>query len=314
MPCCCRRPCRCRVPVTLILLVIYFCYLLVGAAVFSALESPAEQKMTLNLLQEKWSLLQNHTCMDNQTLEMFIAGIIKAYKSGIILLGNNTDQETWNFPGSFFFSVTVITTIGYGNRSPSTMGGQIFCVFFALFGIPLNLILLNRIGEKMLRLVQRSAEYLGRKIGRQKTVKFLFSSCALVIGLLFFFLLPPILFRGMEGWSYEEGFYYSFITLSTIGFGDYVIGQDPNVNYPYWYMNLVSMWILFGMAWLALIITLSVNLLQKTRDLCLCPKRIEDKTKELNGLAPTSQEAEDAESRTSISKAESQESVQSNGE
>lgn len=50
-------------------------------------------------------------------------------------------------------------------------------------------------------------------------------TCALVTGLLLFLLLPPLLFSDKEGWSYEEGFYYSFITLSTIGFGDYVIGE-----------------------------------------------------------------------------------------
>lgn len=50
-------------------------------------------------------------------------------------------------------------------------------------------------------------------------------TCALGVGLLLFLLLPPLLFTAIEGWTYEEGFYYSFITLSTIGFGDYVIGK-----------------------------------------------------------------------------------------
>lgn len=50
-------------------------------------------------------------------------------------------------------------------------------------------------------------------------------TCALVTGLLLFLLLPPLLFSDKEGWTYEESFYYSFITLSTIGFGDYVIGE-----------------------------------------------------------------------------------------
>lgn len=31
----------------------------------------------------------------------------------------------------------------------------------------------------------------------------------------------------MEGWSYVESFYFAFITLSTVGFGDYVIGEWP---------------------------------------------------------------------------------------
>ncbi|CAN2391271.1 Potassium channel subfamily K member 17 [Pristimantis euphronides] len=202
------------------------------------------------------------------------------------LLSNESNLETWSFTGSFFFSVTAITTIGYGNLSPSTVGGRIFCIFFALFGIPLNLILLNRIGQRMLSLVHRAADCLGRKIGRQKAVKFLSSAGALVVGLLLFFLLPPILFRAMEGWTYEEGFYYSFITLSTIGFGDYVIGRVPGVKYPNWYRNLVSLWILFGMAWLALIINLTLNLLN-SRDLCLCCQREDDENWNQELMHPT---------------------------
>lgn len=35
---------------------------------------------------------------------------------------------------------------GYGNLAPSTEAGQVFCVFYALVGIPLNVIFLNHLG------------------------------------------------------------------------------------------------------------------------------------------------------------------------
>lgn len=57
--------------------------------------------------------------------------------------------------------------------------------------------------------------------------RWLAGSGALVSGLLLFLLLPPLLFCHMEGWSYVESFYFAFITLSTVGFGDYVIGERP---------------------------------------------------------------------------------------
>lgn len=56
--------------------------------------------------------------------------------------------------------------------------------------------------------------------------RWLAGSGALLSGLLLFLLLPPLLFSHMEGWSYMEGFYFAFITLSTVGFGDYVIGES----------------------------------------------------------------------------------------
>ena len=35
-------------------------------------------------------------------------------------------------PGSMFFLMTVGTTIGYGNYTPQTVGGQIYVVMYAL--------------------------------------------------------------------------------------------------------------------------------------------------------------------------------------
>lgn len=45
-------------------------------------------------------------------------------------------------------------------------------------------------------------------------------------GSLLVLVAPPLLFSVVEGWSFGEGFYFAFITLSTIGFGDYVVGES----------------------------------------------------------------------------------------
>ncbi|XP_015280993.1 PREDICTED: potassium channel subfamily K member 17 [Gekko japonicus] len=263
---------RRSIPTTLLLLCAYVVYLLLGSAAFWAMEGPVERSTALRLLQQKWELLENHTCLDGEALERLAERIVQAYKNGLILKGN-ASLGRWDFVGSFFFSVSAVTTIGYGNLSPSTVSAQVFCIFFALFGIPLNLVLLNRIGQLMLSGVQQCACHLGNKFNWQKGAAVLTRTCALVAGLLLFLLLPPLLFTAIEGWTYEQGFYYSFITLATIGFGDYVIGMNPDRTYPAWYKNIVSLWILFGMAWLALIINLCISLLENSSDLCQCCKR-----------------------------------------
>lgn len=38
-------------------------------------------------------------------------------------------------------------------------------------------------------------------------------------------VIPPFIFMAVEEWSYLEGMYFSFITLTTVGFGDYVTGK-----------------------------------------------------------------------------------------
>ena len=59
----------------------------------------------------------------------------------------------------------------------------------------------------------------------QQAVEVLAVSLFLLTGSLLFLIIPPLLFSYVEGWSYGEGFYYAFISLSTIGFGDYVVGE-----------------------------------------------------------------------------------------
>lgn len=51
--------------------------------------------------------------------------------------------------------------------SPTTSAGQIFCVFFALFGIPLNIVVLNRVGKYMLVIERNISDFLEGKTGRR---------------------------------------------------------------------------------------------------------------------------------------------------
>ncbi|XP_057225869.1 potassium channel subfamily K member 17 [Malurus melanocephalus] len=264
-----------------VLLAAYVGYVGLGAAVLQALERPVEVQAAQHLQQQHLELLANHTCLRGPALQRLIEGIIQAYKSGITLQGNTTSLGRWDYSGSFFFSISAITTIGYGNLSPSTAVGRIFCIIFALFGIPLNLVLLNEIGQLMLLGVQHCAHRLEEVFHWQNKASFLMKTCALVTGLLLFLLLPPLLFSDKEGWSYEEGFYYSFITLSTIGFGDYVIGMNPDRTYPGWYKNVISLWILFGMAWLALVIKFCIHLLESSSDFCQCNKKSTEMAEDL---------------------------------
>uniref|UniRef100_A0A2K6FXX2 Potassium channel domain-containing protein n=1 Tax=Propithecus coquereli TaxID=379532 RepID=A0A2K6FXX2_PROCO len=202
---------RCPLPTTSLLLLAYLAYLALGTGAFWALEDRA--------------LLRNFTCLDRPALDSLIRDIVEAYKNRASLLSNTTSMGRWELVGSFFFSVSTITTIGYGNLSPHTMAARLFCIFFALVGIPLSLVVLNRLGHLMQQGVHRCARRLGGAGRDPSKARWLAGSGALLSGLLLFLLLPHLLFSHMEGWSYIQGFHYAFITLSTVGFGDYVIAR-----------------------------------------------------------------------------------------
>ncbi|NWX84928.1 KCNKG protein, partial [Nothoprocta ornata] len=244
---------------TLLLVLGYLFYLLLGAMVFQLLEKQAEAHSRDQFQLEKLKFLQNHTCLDRQALEQFVQVLMEAREKGVNPEGNSTNPSNWDFGNSFFFAGTVVTTIGYGNLAPSTVAGQVFCVFYALFGVPLNLAFLNQLG-KGLNAHLITLERWVHKSGRVQTLAM---AIFLTTGTLLFLVFPPLVFSYVEGWSYGEGFYFTFITLSTIGFGDYVVGTDPNKHYIPVYRSLTAIWIVFGLAWLALVFNVGADMMEK---------------------------------------------------
>jgi len=69
------------------------------------------------------------------------------------------------------------------------------------------------------------------------------------------FILPP---PPTQNWAYLDSFYYCVVTLTTVGFGDFVVLQKDNVldtNPPYVAFSIL--FILFGLA----VVSAAMNLL-----------------------------------------------------
>lgn len=98
---------------TLALIVCTFTYLLVGAAVFDALESEPEmiERQRLELRQLELRARYNLSEGGYEELERVVLRL-KPHKAGV----------QWRFAGSFYFAITVITTIGNYTRRPAGTG------------------------------------------------------------------------------------------------------------------------------------------------------------------------------------------------
>lgn len=51
----------------------------------------------------------------------------------------------------------------------------------------------------------------------------------ILFGCLLFVALPAVIFKHIEGWSTLDSLYFVVITLTTIGFGDFVAGKERDV-------------------------------------------------------------------------------------
>uniref|UniRef100_A0A3B4C2K1 Potassium channel domain-containing protein n=1 Tax=Pygocentrus nattereri TaxID=42514 RepID=A0A3B4C2K1_PYGNA len=131
-------------------------YLVMGALVFNTLEAPFEEdkyNTLLHSLQESSvEFLYSYTCVSPDNLQEFLRNITEAIQGGVDPTNNNnnsTFSSSWDLASAFFFSGTIITTIGYGNISPQTDWGKLFCICYALVGIPLFGFLLAGVGDHL---------------------------------------------------------------------------------------------------------------------------------------------------------------------
>ncbi|XP_068899582.1 two pore potassium channel protein sup-9 isoform X3 [Tenebrio molitor] len=187
--------------------------------------------------------------------------------------------QQWKFTGAFYYATTVLTTIGYGHSTPSTIAGKLFTMCYAMIGIPLGLVMFQSIGERVNRLsrIKPYGVHWTRRLHQS------FSCCSVIIRSVKSSLhcrqtaaseldlicvvttLSSLTIAGgaaafsrYEGWSYFDSVYYCFITLTTIGFGDMVALQKDNaLSKKPEYVMFALIFILFGLA----IVAASLNLL-----------------------------------------------------
>ena len=135
-------------------------------------------------------------------------------------------------------------------------------IFYALFGIPVALIFLTTLGEILSSWIEAALVPVKKKFGGNKALisRLLVVLFAAILGLIFLILLPSLIYYAIEDWSYGQSIYYCFVTLTTVGFGDFVPaasmatrGLQTTLLGLYKICSAAWMWL--GLAFVALVIT-----------------------------------------------------------
>uniref|UniRef100_A0A3B3SVF9 Potassium channel subfamily K member 4 n=1 Tax=Paramormyrops kingsleyae TaxID=1676925 RepID=A0A3B3SVF9_9TELE len=234
-------------------------YLGLGALVFRTLEAPLESTQHKKLHDFRDAFLQNNSCVSQEGLQLLIQHVVIALGAGVDASNNSSNfTSRWDLASAFFFCGTIITTIGFGHISPKTEWGQLFCIFYALVGIPMFGILLAGVGDHLGTLLRRAIGkietlFLKRRVS-PTVVRIISAVLSILLGCVVFLLVPTMVFQQIENWKLLEAAYFVVITLTTVGFGDYVAGSGIK--------PMVWFWIVVGLAYFASVLTMIGNWLR----------------------------------------------------
>ncbi|MGH0176048.1 UNVERIFIED_CONTAM: hypothetical protein FKN15_007260 [Acipenser sinensis] len=159
-----------------------------------------------------------------------IARKTRPIQNSLVLVERDFVNAIANFINSSNFS-DYKAGLSYGETVPISDGGKLFCIFYCMLGVPLTLLIFACLVQRLMVLVtRRPVRYVhtrwGYAAGRVAVLH------ALLLGALmitFFFIIPAAIYTAMEGdWSFLESLYFCFISLSTIGLGDYIPGKTKS--------------------------------------------------------------------------------------
>jgi len=245
---------------SLLLLVFYAC----GVFVFVNLEREAELRTyaeNRELYENMKGMYSFEHCADSAFQGLTFCRSQAEFTDSLRVYfnqhGNSVeDLEQWTVLGSMFFLTHLTTTIGYGGSHPQTPLGQLATIVFALLGIPIMGYMLAQVAWLDLRAVVFILERwcgVEAKVVRRQQV------------LILWCLLTVLLFGGsfvysrLEPWSYLESLYFCFVTLSTVGFGDFLPSCAASKVFSIFYM-------IFGLGVCASIIAVLVGLVAEGHD------------------------------------------------
>ena len=160
--------------------------------------------------------------------------------------------EKWTIIDSIYFAVSTFTTCGYGDLQPTTEVGQIFTIFFAIYGVLILGIFIGIVGHSISEAQANAIRHL--KKGNQEAMlqtlfpepdsaesrqelsvrhqeSFIGDHVTLLddINQVVRTELPELLVVGVaalilgwrEGWSFTSTMYFCIMSATTTGFGDY---------------------------------------------------------------------------------------------
>lgn len=128
--------------------------------------------------------------------------------------------------------------------APVSTSTKLFCIFYSIVGIPLTLILFTSITDRLLVRSNSLLNFLVERCAFQCSelkIKLSYVCVLMLLLSVIFIFIPAYILSTIEpGWSYLDSLYFCFISITTIGLGDYIPGESVQQSYKSIYKIVVS--------------------------------------------------------------------------
>ncbi|XP_010634278.1 potassium channel subfamily K member 7 [Fukomys damarensis] len=204
-----------------------------GAVVLQALEGPPTLQLQAKLKAELAAFQAEFgACLPRGALEELLGTALRAQAHGVSGLGNSSEASNWDLPSALLFTVSILTTTGYGHMAPLSEGGKAFCVIYAALGLPASLALVAALRHCLMPVFSHLGTWVANRWQLALDQAALLQATGL--GLLvagIFVLLPALVLWGLQGdRSLLETIYFCFGSLSTISLGDLLPGSGRSLH------------------------------------------------------------------------------------
>ncbi|XP_078261974.1 potassium channel subfamily K member 12-like [Rhinoraja longicauda] len=288
-------------------------YLLCGAAVFSAIERPAELEA-----RSRWNRTMQNFADKFDVAGGELSAFLRDYEAAVAAgIHSDSLRPRWDFTGAFYFVGTVVSTIGFGMTTPATVTGKVFLIFYGLLGCAGTILFFNLFLERTITLLafimkacyqrqQQNKGLLPPIIGRQSALMDAASLAGWKPSVYYIMLILGIaavvisccasaMYTPVEGWNYTDSLYFCFVTFSTIGFGDLVSSQNAAYtnqglyrfgNFVFILLGVCCIYSLFNV--ISIVIKQFLNWLLKKLECGCCPRcrRGKMRTGRRNAITP----------------------------
>lgn len=144
----------------LLFLAVYAC---LGAYIFISFEATTEESEKQYIIETRSKLVndswaQAHNVEQSEYFDLFQGRLLEyervLYRACASGMTSSSTENQWTFWGALFYSMTVFTTIGYGHLTPITFAGRVATMIYAIFGIPILLMVLADLGKLLTRIIK----------------------------------------------------------------------------------------------------------------------------------------------------------------